>query len=261
MKVKQPAVAAKAGQAAWEFDAPSYFYSKREQLLDLSNKNLSIVRATKHVHKPGYKFPVEKRIEVVTKYLALGNMRLVSELTGVSYQLCRMWKREPWWRELEDEVRASRTLALDNKLSKIVDKSLDTIADRLENGDVVFNQKTGEVVRKEVSLKDATKVATDLLTRQAVVQKQEKEVVAIQNTGTIQDQLKMLAMEFAKFNKTNTGPVQDAVIIGEPNALHDQWETRLQEGSEELYLETSGEEEESGTECSPPGDGESWEGP
>lgn len=184
--------------------------------LDLSNKNLSIKRATKHVHQPGYKFPVEKRIEVVTKYLALGNMRLVSELTGVSYQLCRQWKTAPWWKELEDEIRAARTLELDNKLAKIVDKSLDTIADRLENGDVVFDQKSGTVVRKEVSLKDATKVATDLMTRQAVLQKQEKEVVAVQNTSTIQDQLRMLAMEFAKFNKTNTGPVEDAKIIQEP---------------------------------------------
>ena len=181
--------------------------------MDLSNKNLSIKRASQHVHKPGYKFPVEKRIEVVTKYLALGNMRLVSELTGVSYQLCRDWKTMPWWKELENEIRASRTLALDNKLAKIVDKSLDTIADRLDNGDVVFDQKSGTVVRKEVSLKDATKVATDLMTRQAVLQKQEKEEVVQQSTSTIQDQLRMLAMEFAKFNKTNTGPVEDAKII------------------------------------------------
>lgn len=217
---------------------------------------MSIKRATKHVHRPGYKFPVEKRIEVVTKYLALGNMRLVSELTGVSYQLCREWKTAPWWKELEDEIRAARTLALDNKLAKIVDKSLDTIADRLEHGDVVFDQKSGKVVRKEVSLKDATKVATDLMTRQAVIQKQEKEVVAVQNTSTIQDQLRMLAAEFAKFNKTNTGPIQDAVILGETNALHDEWETGLQEGSGEIYEQAGSEEEEGSSECSETGNDE-----
>lgn len=165
-------------------------------------------RAAKHVHKPGYKFPVEKRIEVVTKWLALGNMRLVAELTGVSYQLCRMWKQEPWWPELVAEVKASKSAQLDTKLSRIVDKSLETIADRLENGDVIFNNKTGTVMRKEVSLKDATKVATDLLTRQAVIQKQETEQTVQQDAHTIKDQLTMLAAEFARFNKRDNSKAE-----------------------------------------------------
>ena len=233
---------------------------RSECFMDLSNKNLSIKRAQKHVHKPGYKFPVEKRIEVVTKWLALGNMRLVSELTGVSYQLCRMWKQMDWWKELEAEIKASRNIQVDNKLSKIVDKSLDTIADRLDNGDVVFNQKTGTVVRKEVSLKDATKVATDLLTRQAVLQKQDTDTVTQSNTQTIQDQLKNLALEFAKFNKKNTGPVEDITFVENTDALYDEREEGLQEGSSEVYEQAESEEEEGYAECSETGDDESREG-
>lgn len=217
-------------------------------------------RAQKYVHKPGYKFPVEKRIEVVTKWLALGNMRLVADLTGVSYQLCRMWKQEPWWQELVDEVKASRTRQLDDKLSKIVDKSLAAIEDRLEHGDFYWNKSSGTIERKPVALKEVTKVANDLLTRQAVLQKLEQEKVVHKEEKSVKDQLAMLALEFAKFNKTNTGPVQDAVILGETNALHDERETRLQEGSSEVYFQTSGEEEEGGAECSPSGDDESGEG-
>lgn len=236
--------------------------------MDLSNKNLRIDRAKKHVHQPGKKFPVEKRIEVATKWLALGNMRLVAELTGVSYQLCRLWKTEPWWPELIEEIKASKTRQLDDKLSRIVDMSLDAVADRLENGDVIFNQKTGTIERKEVSLKDATKVATDLLTRQAVIQKQEQEQVVHKDNVSIKDQLAMLALEFAKFNKTNTGPVVDAVVIKEPdNAVYEEgpedWEIGegLSEGGRSLYLEAGSEEEESGTECSSEGDGETRESP
>lgn len=229
--------------------------------MDLSDKNLNLTR-TKYVHKPGYKFPVEKRIEVVTKWLALGNMRLVSELTGVSYQLCRMWKGEKWWDELVEEVKASKTRQLDSKLSKIIDKSLDQISDRLENGDVIFNQKTGTIERKEVSLKDATKVATDLLTRQAVIQKQENEHVVQRDEKSVKDTLAMLALEFAKFNKTNTGPVSDAVIVKETeDAVHEEWEERLQEGSEGIYEQAGSEEEEGGAECSSQEDGESWFSP
>lgn len=208
-------------------------------------------------HKPNCKFSVEKRIECVTKYLALGNLRLVADLTKVSYSLIRAWKGQPWWKELEAEIRAAKTLKLDNKLSKIVDLSLNTVSDRMENGDFVFNQKTGEVVRKPVSLKDATKVASDLLQRQAVIQKQEQDTQESSSTLSIQDQLKMLATEFAKFNRTNTGPVEDAKVI--QNALHEGREARLQEGSERIHLEASSEEEEGLAERSTSGDGESWE--
>jgi hypothetical protein len=181
--------------------------------LDLSNKALRVDAVAKHVHKPGYKFPVEKRIEVVTKWLAIGNMRKVADLTGVSYQLCRMWKQEKWWQEIVDEVQASRHNQVNTKLSKIVDKSLAMIQDRLTNGDFIFNNKTGTVERKEVSLKDATKVATDLLTRQAVLQKQEQDQTVQQTAGTIKDQLAMLALEFAKFNKRDNSKAETIAFV------------------------------------------------
>jgi hypothetical protein len=228
--------------------------------MDLSDKTLRVARANKWVHKDGYRYPVEKKIEVATKWLALGNMRLVADLTKVDYDLCRKWKTQPWWPELVDEIKASRTRQLDDKLSRIVDKSLEAIEDRLEHGDVIFNQKTGLVERKEVSLKDATKVATDLLTRQAVLQKLEDEKVVHQEAKSVKEQLAMLALEFAKFNKTNTGPVVDAVIVGETNAIHEEREEGLQEGSGGVYVEAGSEEEESDAECSSSGDGESWEG-
>lgn len=224
--------------------------------MDLSDKELRVNRGSQYVHKHGYKFPVEKRIEVVTKYLALGNMRLVADLCNVSYGLCRIWKTQPWWKEIENEIKAAKSTHLDNKLTRIVDKSLDTIADRLENGDVIFNQKTGTIERKEVSLKDATKVATDLLTRQAVLQKQESEHVVQQTSASIKDTLAALALEFAKFNGKNTGPIEDAVIIGESDAFHEKWEEGLQEGSGEIYIEAFGSEEEGDAECSSSGDGE-----
>jgi hypothetical protein len=214
--------------------------------MDISDKKLSIQRARKHVHKPGYKFPVEKRIECVTKYLALGNLRLVSELTGVSYGLIREWRTAPWWYELEAEIKASRILQVDNKLSKIVDTSLSMVQDRLEFGDFVFNQKSGEVVRKPVSLRDATRTASDLMTRQVALHKESSENTTSIATASVADQLKLLADEFAKFNKRNTGPVEEAVVLsdGEHDAIYEEREEGLQEGSSTLYLEAGCEEKE-----------------
>lgn len=174
-------------------------------------KKLAVGRLKK-VHKPNGTWAPEKKIEVVTKWLALGNLRQVSEDTGVDYGLVRKWRTEPWWMEIEAEIKASRHTQVDNKLSRIVDKSLELLQDRLENGDFILNQKTGEVMRKPVALKDVNKVAVDMLTRQVA---QEKLQVTVKDTNqkqTIQDQLKMLADEFAKFNGKAPIQIIDMVV-------------------------------------------------
>lgn len=224
----------------------------------------------KKPHKPKGHWSPEKKIEVVTKWLAIGNMRKVSEDTGVSYVLIREWRTQPWWKEIEAEIRASRVALVDTKLSRIVDKSLELLQDRLVNGDFVLNQKTGEVHRKPVSALVANKVAVDMLTRQVAQQKLEVEVKDTNTKQTIQDQLKMLAAEFAKFNGSNpqlivAGPVEtieeewDEFPEGEEFALHEEWETRLQDGSEEIYEQAGSGEETDGTEPSSGGNGESRE--
>ena len=100
------------------------------------------------------------------------------------------------------------------------------VQDRLEYGDFVFNQKSGEVIRKPVSLRDATKTASDLMTRQAALHKEASESTTNTATASVADQLKQLADEFAKFNKRNTGPVEEAVIRNkreEMGNLRDGW--------------------------------------
>jgi hypothetical protein len=66
------------------------------------------------------------------------------------------------------------------------------------------------------------------------------------NKTTVQETLAMLAKEFQKLNrnKQKTEAV-DAVIKELPDALHDEREEGLQEGSGEVYLETRSEEEAS----------------
>lgn len=197
------------------------------------------------VHEPRHKFSPEKRIEVVTKFLALGNMRLVAELTGVSYQLIRLWKTQEWWIDLEAEIRASRAIEVDNKLSKIVDKSLETVADRLENGDLKWNRKTGEVERVPVSLALAHKVAQESLSQQAVQANKTTHESTAAQAASIADQIKMLASEFAKFNTNRTVRVQAEDIT---DAVYDQREARLQEAVREVRWSPESDQGEDGEE-------------
>lgn len=204
------------------------------------------------------KYPVEKRIEAVTHWLALGNLRQVEAITKVSYSNLKLWKTQPWWHELELEIKASRRIQTNTKLSKIVDKALGVVEDRITNGDIRYNQKTGEVERVEVSALTATKIATDLMQRQDALEKISSAEIQLEQTHTIQDQLAMLHAEFAKFNKSRT---VDIIAKDVSDAVYEERETGLQEGESALQFETGEREEEGFSESSESNHDESGEGP
>lgn len=144
------------------------------------------------------KWPMAKRVEVVSQYLALGNMSLVADLTGVDHHLIRKWKMAPWWKEMEDQIRSTETQQTDRKLTTIIDKSLDAVLDRVENGEFFYDSKSGTVKRRPASLRDVTRVSTDMLTKRDLLrgnQTERKEVAQL----SVAEQLKNLAMEFAKW--------------------------------------------------------------
>lgn len=232
----------------------------------LTDKDLNLTRV-RYKHERNCKFPVEKRIEVITKQLALGNMRLVADLTGVSYGLIRIWKTQPWWKEMELEIRNSRKARVDDKLNKIIDKALDTIDDRLENGDFVFDQKRGEISRKPVSLKEARGAVNDLMQRQIAVEKLAQEEKHLTNTTTIKDQLADLALQFAAFNTNRTIDVVPTSGGGTTHALHEERPARLQTGERFVQQSTGANQGTLGAQYSASGNGGSgqslegrWEG-
>jgi hypothetical protein len=144
-------------------------------------------------------FTWEKKIDVATKWLALGNMRLIAELTGMEYNTLAAWKRSDWWPELLDEIRRTRQLETSGKLGKIVDKSLEVISDRLANGDFVWDSKNSELARRPVSMKDANTVTKDLLAHQVKIEELATKMETKQES--VQDSLKLLAAEFAKWSR------------------------------------------------------------
>lgn len=231
-----------------------------DRALKLKNVNIP--------HAKNCTWPIEKKIEAVTTHLALGNLRHVAAVTGVSLGLIKQWRIQPWWKEVEAEIVASRRIQSANKLSKIVDKSLDVIDDRLENGDFLYNSKSGELLRKPVTLRDATTAANALMQRAAIIEKLNKDEQVVEATQTIQEQLVSLAAEFAKMNKRDNSRAttvefkeQDEAAGGNDDAVYEGREEGLQTGGGEIHLETGSNQEAFGTEQGETFDGESWEGP
>jgi hypothetical protein len=114
------------------------------------------------VAKKGFHWSDSQKLEAVQTYLILGSLKLTSGALKIPFDTLKLWKASQWWKDLLEELRIQEDLQLSNRLKKIISRSYDVLEDRLENGDFVFDQKTGKMRRKPVSMRDATQVAIHL---------------------------------------------------------------------------------------------------
>lgn len=69
----------------------------------------------------------------------------------------RHWRLTDWWKEIEDNLRAEENLELSAHLQKRIGKALALMDDRMENGDFMYDPRTGNCTRKPVSMRDLNK--------------------------------------------------------------------------------------------------------
>ena len=195
-------------------------------------------------HMASLTYTWSDKTKAVQLYMLNGNMRLVSELTEVPYDTLCNWKKQEWWATVVDELRAASKAKRGAKLSTIIDTSLELVQDRRENGDWVYNQKTGQMVRKPVGLKDVATLTNHLMDKQIQLETLADRVD--NNKVTVQETLAMLAKEFQKLNRNKQKELAEDISFKEQSsAVHEEWEEGLQEGSSSIHLETGSEEEAS----------------
>ncbi len=183
----------------------------------------------------------QQKLESVQLWLLSGNLRNVSASLGIPYKTLQEWRYSNWWGEVVSDIKSEGHIQLSNKLKTIAEKALDITLDRLDNGDFFYDQKTGEIRRKPVQLKDAHVVATNLLDRAVKLQETPMDEV---EKHKVNDTLTALAAAFEQFaKKTRKVEVVDALYVPR--------ETRLQEGEElggdQSHLSEEGSEGEGGS--------------
>src|SRR5690349_17224342 len=105
----------------------------------------STVARNVNARSEGGRWSNEAKMDVVQRVFLIGNIETVAALTGVDSGTIRSWQKQEWWKEAMATLRYEQNQQTDVKLQKVVDKSLDIVADRLEHGDLVLNNKTGEL--------------------------------------------------------------------------------------------------------------------
>lgn len=143
-------------------------------------------------------WPEKKKLEVLSTFLATGSTPLAAAICKVPQETIRHWKKQPWWQERIKDIKNEENLQLDSRLSKILDKSLDAVLDRIENGEAMYDPRTGEIRRVPAKLRDVQKVASDMVDKKQLLTKVQKAKEQDKQQITA-DHLVQLAKEFAKF--------------------------------------------------------------
>lgn len=146
----------------------------------------------------------------------LGSVKLTSQALGIPLPTLKQWRQKEWWKDVENDLRTQTDLQLSARLRNIVNRSYDVIEDRMANGDFVYDQKSGQMRRKPVNMKDAHKVASDLLQTSTELMDRHMEEKSV-SVDTIEKKLADLAASFAKIaNTVNEKPKGDVtdVIFG-----------------------------------------------
>jgi hypothetical protein len=148
-------------------------------------------------HQPGW-WSDQKRIEVLTTFLATGSQKYTSAITGVPEPTITQWRKSEWWGERTKDLQLEDNIKLDSKLSKVMDKALDAVIDRIDNGEYMYDPRTGEIKRIPAKLRDVQKVAGDMIDKKQLLAKMNRSKEDSKQQITA-DHLVLLAKEFAKF--------------------------------------------------------------
>jgi len=136
------------------------------------------------------------------------------------------WKRSDWWKELTAKIQSEEDQKLDAKTSKIIDRALENILDRIENGEDIYDQKTGKIKKMPAKLRDLNTAFNSLLDKRQLLRNKPTKIIEQQSTAL---QLQNLAAQFAKFVEKKHDELPDKHYIENDTVMQNEdgtWEVK-----------------------------------
>ena len=117
------------------------------------------------------KYAREDRYRAAALFIATGNSEAVSRETGIPGSTIRHWiQHDEDFRLICKEYQAECGEKWRYKYAQIIDESTDQVLDRLRNGDVVRDSKTGELHRVPVKAKEAAVIGAIAFDKQRLLE-------------------------------------------------------------------------------------------
>lgn len=159
----------------------------------------------------------KKKLEALGIYMATGSITMAANQSNVPFETVKSWSRSDWWKDKVKEIQNEEYDKLDSKLSKALDKALDQVMDRIENGEYMYDPKTGKTKIMPAKLRDLNTAFNSLMDKRQLIRKQPTKIVEQTTTAA---QLQDVAKKFAEFvtgkvKQEKFNDLVDNVIEGE----------------------------------------------
>ena len=159
----------------------------------------------------------KKRIEALTTYMACGSWVQTAAQCNIPLETLRSWGKKDWWKEKVKDIQSEDYDKLDSRLSKALDKALDQVMDRIENGDAIYDPRTGKIRQIPTKLRDLNHAFNSLMDKRQLIRKQPTKIIEQTSTAA---SLQNLAEQFASFvngrvKQETFNTLVDKVIEGE----------------------------------------------
>ncbi len=139
--------------------------------------------ATKHTRTDRYK--------AAAALVATGNSKAASRESGIPASTIRHWSQnDDDFQMMCQEVRTEFGEKIKFKLAEIIDESADQTLDRIRNGDVIRDTKTGELVRVPIKGRDLAIIGAVAFDKLRLAENQPTNIVQHENS---EEHLKRLA--------------------------------------------------------------------
>ena len=158
-------------------------------------------------------YPEEKKIEVCALFSAgVTNSSELEKLTGIKAATIRTWRTEDWWPDMLEKIHVTHDQHIASKMTKIVDTALETIQDRLIEGDYGRDKETGEIYRKPVSGRDAASITNIIVDKRQLLRgKPTSRSESVSSSARLEN----LAKEFERFVKSKDVTKESLVPLPE----------------------------------------------
>jgi hypothetical protein len=197
----------------------------KEQITDLEYEGKVIIAARQggkprdfrmkktRATKVGF-YTEAKKVETATLYAALGDVKATAKLAKVPVEQVEKWQDEEWWLLTLAKVKRNQNSVLDVKASTIVDKAMDQLLNRVEQGDHILNIKTGEIVQIPMSGRDLSVVAGTIFDKRQLIRGEATKISKAVNSEEFLEKLADKFKEFAR-QSNNATKRPPAVISSE----------------------------------------------
>lgn len=172
-------------------------------------------------------YPQQRKTDAATLYCVYGDLAEVNKFTDVPIKVLQAWRNEPWWVEIQKQVYVQQNDKLSARISSVLDKAIDQLADRLDNGDQTYNPKTGEISRKPIEAKVLASMFETLSHQRRITRGEPTAITARIGVADRLNKLEEAFIRFAKAKQIEHGEIVDAIEEGE---VQEDCEPEYQDG-------------------------------